>query len=85
MTVAAGETFAELRDSDPLMFEAEQALLLLKAAMKHTEAALAKCDHDIVRHELDQAVAAIDLAQGALGNAQGCQVKRIHEEDPEDW
>lgn len=78
-------TFAELRDSDPLMFEAEQALLLLAGVMLHAERALASCDHPIVREELDHAIAAIDLAQGRLGNAQGCQVKRIAEEDPEDW
>lgn len=83
--MAAGETFKEMRDSDPLLFEAEQAILMLKAAMKYTEAALARCDHAVVRDEIEHAVAAIDLAQGRLGNAQGCQVKRIHEEDPEDW
>ncbi len=78
-------TFADMSDTDPLMFEAAQAILLLKAAMKRTEAALAACDHPIVRAELDHAVAAIDLAEGRLGNAQGCQAKRIDEEDPEEW
>lgn len=78
-------TFADLTDTDPVMFEAEQALLLLLGAMLHTERALKACDHPIVRQELDYAVAAIDLAQGRLGNAQGCQVKRVDEEDPEDW
>jgi hypothetical protein len=78
-------TFAEMTDADPLMFAAQQALLLLKGAMKNAEEALAACDHVVVRIELDHAIAAIDLAEVRLGNAMGCQAKRIHEEDPEDW
>jgi hypothetical protein len=82
---AGGNTFGDLRDADPLMFEAEQAHLLLKAAMIHCREALAKCDHKVIRIELEKAEATIDLAEGRLTNAQGCQVKRLHEEDPDDW
>lgn len=80
-----GATFAELRDSDPLMFECEQARLLLKGAIVHLGNAMKLCDHKVIRTELDHAEAAIDLAEGRLGNAQGCQAKRIAEEDPEEW
>lgn len=85
MPADPGETFAELRDSDPVMFAAEQAGLMLKAATKHVNEAIATCDHPVVREELESALAQIDAAEGRLGNAQGCQVKRIHEEDPDDW
>ena len=77
--------FAEMCETDLLMFEAQQAILLLKAAATRVEVALRVCDHKVVQAELDHAVAAIDLAEGLLGNAQGCQAKRIQEEDPDDW
>lgn len=78
-------TFAGMRDTDPLMFEAEQSRLMLSAALKHCRDAMKVCDHQIVRAELDAAEAAIDLAHGCMGNALGCQAKRIQEEDPDEW
>ncbi len=55
---------------DQLIWNCVQAELHLNAAMRYVTRAITLCDHVVVRVELD---------------AQGCQAKRIQEEDPDEW
>ena len=72
-----GARFAEARDNDTVMFEAEQARLLLKAAEQRVRHALAARPSEDVVRELELAEAQIGGAHGALGNAQGVQLELL--------